>query len=36
MTQLANDGRLMAYPEAPVDGYDPAFYDPRCGSSAPS
>ena len=29
MTQLANDGRLMAYPEAPVDGYDPAFYDPE-------
>ncbi|HET6521116.1 MAG TPA: ABC transporter substrate-binding protein [Geminicoccaceae bacterium] len=26
---LAKEGRLMAYPEAPVEGYDPAFYDPE-------
>ena len=28
MTQLKNDGRLLAYDEAPVAHYDPAFYDP--------
>ena len=27
MTDLKNDDRLMAYPEAPVDGFDPAVYD---------
>ena len=29
MEELAQDGRLMAYPEAPVEGYDPALYDPE-------
>ena len=28
MTGLKNDGRLMAYPEAPTEGYDPAIMDP--------
>lgn len=28
MTQLKNDGRLMPYPDAPVEGYDPSWYDP--------
>ena len=29
MSQLAADGRLMAYEDAPVAPYDPAFYDPN-------
>lgn len=28
MSQLKNDGRLMPYPEAPVQDYDPSWYDP--------
>ena len=28
MSRLAADGRLMAYEDAPVEPYDPAFYDP--------
>lgn len=28
MTQLKNDGHLMAYEDAPVQDYDPSWYDP--------